>query len=340
MSEACGEQIAIEYRVGGGGPVRTRFVNGPGMDEPLIQYDGATLATRRRIVAVSDASGNVLSTNSYDEFGRPGATNSGRFQYTGQAWLAEIGVQYSKARMYDPALGRFLQTDPIGYTAGPNLYAYVGNDPINFTDPFGLQECDPATNPDGCGPPIVVCAYCLTEWLIRERLRSIYSAFNDEHAANDFRLQLAALAPQSISKAIPTTFLICRGPARILEGNTGLIGRTGAFGPDMPVRYGSAAIIPRQFTGKFLVGPVLRYIGYGAFGVTDSGQWFAGFTDAVGHAELGSTFVAQERIMARDAGRLIVEIVGGHDELTNVNLTIPKTTFGCPDNTRLIGAVP
>jgi hypothetical protein len=42
--------------------------------------------------------------------------------------------------MYDPVLGRFLQTDPIGYAAGANLYAYVRGDPVNFVDPLGLQS--------------------------------------------------------------------------------------------------------------------------------------------------------------------------------------------------------
>ncbi|GAA0274173.1 hypothetical protein GCM10009127_13290 [Alteraurantiacibacter aestuarii] len=51
----------------------------------------------------------------------PAATNSGRFQYTGQAWLPELGLYYYKARMYSPTPGRFMQTDPIGYADGMNI---------------------------------------------------------------------------------------------------------------------------------------------------------------------------------------------------------------------------
>jgi RHS repeat-associated protein len=43
----------------------------------------------------------------------PGAGNAGRFQYTGQVWLAELGMYYYKARIYSPTLGRFMQTDPM-----------------------------------------------------------------------------------------------------------------------------------------------------------------------------------------------------------------------------------
>lgn len=59
--------------------------------------------------------------------------------YTGQVFDAETGLGYFNARYYDPAKGRFLSEDPIGFGGGDaNLYRYVGNDPVKVTDPSGL----------------------------------------------------------------------------------------------------------------------------------------------------------------------------------------------------------
>jgi RHS repeat-associated protein len=127
---------------GAAAPTR-RYVPGPGVDEPLVWYEGTerrwyAADERGSITAVTDAAGTALAVNAYDENGVPDPRNLGRFGYTGQAWLGEIGLAYYKARMYAPDLARFLQTDPIGYDGGINLYAYVRGDSVNFTDPWGL----------------------------------------------------------------------------------------------------------------------------------------------------------------------------------------------------------
>ncbi|PUA26854.1 MAG: hypothetical protein B0W54_20715 [Cellvibrio sp. 79] len=104
------------------------------VDEPLLWYpNGNVTATNRHnllsdhqgsIVAVTDNLANVTAINTYDAYGSPGNNNQGRFSYTGQPYLPEIGLYYYKARMYSPTLGRFLQTDPINKNDPTGMFGY------------------------------------------------------------------------------------------------------------------------------------------------------------------------------------------------------------------------
>ena len=60
-------------------------------------------------------------------------------RFPGQLYDRETNLHYNGYRDYDPQMGRYLQSDPIGLAAGPNTYSYVDNDPIGDVDPFGLE---------------------------------------------------------------------------------------------------------------------------------------------------------------------------------------------------------
>jgi RHS repeat-associated protein len=91
----------------------------------------------------------------YGPFGsteETGAGGSNPFQYAGRE-NDGTGLYYYRARYYSPRHHRFISEDPIEFGDGVNLYAYVGNDPVNYDDPLGLQKGNPRMPPETLWDP-------------------------------------------------------------------------------------------------------------------------------------------------------------------------------------------
>jgi RHS repeat-associated protein len=81
--------------------------------------------------------------------------DAGRYLYHGDELDVEAGLQYNRARHYDPETGRWLSEDPIGFAGDPsNLYRYVGNSPTNGTDPSG-----------NVAPVLIGTGFAATAWV-------------------------------------------------------------------------------------------------------------------------------------------------------------------------------
>jgi RHS repeat-associated protein len=89
---------------------------------------------------VTNMAGETVWTANWRPFGETigSASLSQPLRFPGQYADAETGLYYNYFRDYDPATGRYLQSDPIGLAGGLNTYRYVGNNPVNFIDPYGL----------------------------------------------------------------------------------------------------------------------------------------------------------------------------------------------------------
>jgi RHS repeat-associated protein len=135
-----------------------RYLHGPLVDQVLAQEDVAAgpgnenvdwlladhQGTVRDIVRWDDTAGETVTVThfTYDTFGNvtSGDTTQTRYLYTGRDWDADTGLQYNRARWYDPATGRWVSEDPIGFAGGDaNLSRYVGNSATVATDPSGLE---------------------------------------------------------------------------------------------------------------------------------------------------------------------------------------------------------
>ena len=156
VTDADGREV-LEYD-GTSGAAQRWYAYGTGLNDVLNQMDvaGGTRTTlvpdiQGSIVAGLASGGGSIAKSAFQPYGENTASTTGTFRYTGQRFDGETasgaaqpsGLYYYRTRMYSPTIGRFFQPDPIGYSGGANLYAYVLNDPLNRIDPLGLTPDNP-----------------------------------------------------------------------------------------------------------------------------------------------------------------------------------------------------
>jgi len=154
----------IQERNTSGASILANYVYGVSPDEILTRRSGGTNIYYHSdvlgsVAAVTNDTGTVLERYKYDAYGQVTFMNAtgtpqgcmcsplqNNILYTGRYFDIESRLYYYRARMYHPYLGRFLQRDPLGERAGLNLYNYVFNNPVRFTDPSGMMSAEQRQN--------------------------------------------------------------------------------------------------------------------------------------------------------------------------------------------------
>ncbi len=142
-----GDDIAAEIETDGTTTTKTYYTHGQNIDEHLAMernnsfyyYHADGIGS---VTALTDANRSTVQRYSYDSFGKltPQTSFKNSYTFTGREYDPQTGLYYYRARYYDPVEGRFISKDPIGYTGGINVFAYVQNNPVNRTDPAGLSD--------------------------------------------------------------------------------------------------------------------------------------------------------------------------------------------------------
>ncbi len=159
-----GGLVSVCYQYDGLNPVATTFdcdsslgvtsyLNGVGLDELFMVNNGTNQSFLRdglnSTIALTDASGTIVDRTTYDPYGNTTdsvPSQASAFEFAGRENEGNAGYYYSnlyfmRGRYYDASIGRFISRDPAGVAGGVNLYEYAGDDPVDLSDPTGLDGC-------------------------------------------------------------------------------------------------------------------------------------------------------------------------------------------------------
>jgi len=150
-----GSDVLKEDTLGQGSRLSTYYVLGGSMAGPLALkqlseqapvYHYPLTDAQGSVMMLTDEGGNITDGYGYDAFGMgmtppnpPPNQTYNTYRYTGQQSDSTSGLIYLRARYYDPQVGRFITSDPIGFGGGMNSYAYCGNNPVVYFDLTGLD---------------------------------------------------------------------------------------------------------------------------------------------------------------------------------------------------------
>jgi RHS repeat-associated protein len=197
-------------------------IYGAGHDEILARSNNIIykLDERGNVVALLGPAGHVIEKYTYDAFGKAKITDANgnvrtesahgnRFMFQGREYIKELGIYDYRNRMYDPGLGRFLQRDPIGFSGGDaNLFRYCGDDPVNKSDPYGL---DPYGYPEN---------YELSKETLREIGRTFalyFWGFTSGYTATGYQPFGAAAAGFGVGSVIANTLAPVSRPQKEIQ---------------------------------------------------------------------------------------------------------------------------
>jgi RHS repeat-associated protein len=149
-----GDHVIAEYDASDN--LLRKYVYGPCIDEPICLIEATEgyqdtyyyhYDALGSVVALTNGAGTAVQFYDYSVYGQVSASDPNhpnRFMFTGREFDKDTGLYYYRARYYNPEIGRFLQTDPIGYGDGMNMYAYCSNGPVGRIDPSGCRDFDPS----------------------------------------------------------------------------------------------------------------------------------------------------------------------------------------------------